>query len=69
MKRMIASVVDFIAGDDVWVALGVVCAIALTGVLARAGLDPWWLLPVVVPATVAVSLLRATQPRSVSGDG
>ena len=69
MKRMIASVVDFIAGDDVWVALGVVCAIALTGVLARAGLDPWWLLPVVVPATVAVSLLRATRPRPPSGDG
>ena len=69
MKRVIGAVIDFIAGDDVWLAVGVVCAVVLTAALAHHGLDPWWLLPVVVPTTVAVSLLRATRSRSLSGNG
>lgn len=59
MKRVVAAIVDFIVGDDVWVAVGVACAIALTAVLSGLGVAAWWLLPVAVPAIVAVSLLRA----------
>ena len=62
MKRVVAAIVDFIVGDDVWVAVGVACAIALTAALADLGVAAWWLLPAAVPAIVAVSLLRATRP-------
>jgi membrane protein implicated in regulation of membrane protease activity len=61
MRRALAAVVDFIAGDDVWVAVGVGAAVVLTVVLAHLPVDPWWLLPLAVPAIVAVSLLRATR--------
>lgn len=60
MRRAIDAIVDFVVGDDVWVAVGVACAIALTAALHRLGADPWWLLPSAVPAIVVVSLLRAT---------
>ncbi|MCP9487495.1 MAG: hypothetical protein MSC30_16730 [Gaiellaceae bacterium MAG52_C11] len=56
--------IDFVAGDDVWVAVGVAGAIMLTGGLARLTIDAWWLLPLAVPAILAVSLLRLTRPAS-----
>jgi hypothetical protein len=49
---------DFIVGDDWTVAVGVVVALAVTGALAAAGLDAWWLLPVAVLALLAFSLRR-----------
>jgi hypothetical protein len=61
VRRAIAAVVDFVVGDDVWVAVGVGAAVVLTVVLARLPIDPWWLLPLAVPAIVAVSLVRATR--------
>jgi hypothetical protein len=61
MRRVVDAITDFIVGDDVWVAVGVACAIALTAALDRLGADPWWLLPAAVPAVVVVSLLRATR--------
>ena len=59
MRRAVAAIVDFIVGDDVWVAVGVAAAVISTALLTRLPIDPWWLLPVAVPATVAGSLLRA----------
>ena len=59
MRRVIIAVVDFVAGDDIWVAAGVAGAVALTRALARLPVDPWWVLPLAVPAIVAISLLRA----------
>ena len=59
MRRVIIAVVDFVVGDDVWVAGGVAGAVVLTGALARLPVDPWWVLPLAVPAIVAISLLRA----------
>lgn len=61
MKRVVTAIVDFVAGDDIWVAVGVGAAVVLTGALARLPIDPWWLLPLAVPAIVAISLLRATR--------
>jgi hypothetical protein len=58
---VVAAIADFVVGDDLRVAVGVACAIALTAALSRLGIDPWWLLPSAVPAIVAVSLLRATR--------
>ncbi len=61
MKRLVAGVIDFVVGDDVWVGVGIAGAVLLTAVLARIPVDAWWLLPSAVPAIVAVSLLRATR--------
>ena len=63
MRRFLAAVVDFVVGDDVWVAAGIVAAIAATALAVRAGLDAWWLLAAAVPLVVAVSLFRAAGAR------
>jgi hypothetical protein len=63
MRRAIVAVVDFVVGDDIWVAAGVAGAVVLTAVVAHLTVDPWWLLPLAVPAVVAVSLARATRRR------
>ena len=55
---------DFIIGDDWRVAVGVGAGIALTAALVSAGLSAWWLMPVVVVATLYASLRRATQSAS-----
>ena len=58
---------DFIVGDDWTIAAGVVIALAITGLLARMALDPWWLMPVAVIALLALSLRRETQPKAGKG--
>lgn len=52
---------DFIIGDDWRVAALVVAGLALTAILVHvAGVNAWWLLPVVAFAGLAWSLHRAT---------
>jgi UDP-N-acetylmuramyl pentapeptide phosphotransferase/UDP-N-acetylglucosamine-1-phosphate transferase len=50
---------DFIVGDDWTIALGVVVAVALTALAARAGLAAWAILPVTVTAGLTWSVARA----------
>jgi hypothetical protein len=51
---------DFIVGDDWQVAALVVAGLALTAILARgAGVNAWWLLPLLAIASLAWSLHRA----------
>ena len=59
MRRLVAGVLDFVVGDDVWTALAVVVAVAAIAVVVQAGLNAWWLLPLVVPLAVFVSVRRA----------
>jgi hypothetical protein len=47
---------DFIVGDDWRIAGGVVLALAVTAVLARAGVPAWWVLPVAALGLLAASL-------------
>lgn len=49
---------DFIIGDDWTVAAGVVIAVAVTGVLTRAHVNAWWLLPFAAALLLGLSLLR-----------
>jgi hypothetical protein len=49
---------DFVVGDDVRLAGGVAVAIAVTWLLAREGVDAWWLLPAAVAVLLAESLRR-----------
>ena len=60
MRRFLAAVVDFVVGDDVWVAVGIVAAIAATALADHAGLDAWWLLAAAVPLIVGLSLFKAS---------
>jgi hypothetical protein len=50
---------DFVIGDDWRVAALVVAAIGATAALAAAGVTAWWLLPLVVPFVLWLSLRRA----------
>jgi hypothetical protein len=52
---------DFVVGDDWTVALGVVVALAVTAVLAHAGLAAWWVMPAAVATILAVSVRRAAR--------
>ena len=61
VKRFLGFWYDFIVGDDWAIAVGVVGGLALTGVLARRGLDAWWLMPLAVTVLLAVSLWRAVR--------
>ena len=54
---------DFIVGDDWRIAAGVVLALAGTAAIATTSVPAWWLLPIAVPALLAVSLWRATRNR------
>jgi hypothetical protein len=50
---------DFVVGDDWRIAVGVVIALALTAIVAAAGLPTWWLLPLLVAAILVASTRRA----------
>lgn len=52
---------DFIVGDDWVIAAGVVVALVVSALLARRDLNAWWLMPVAVVVTLAVSLWRETR--------
>ena len=55
---------DFVIGDDWQVAALVVIGLAATAILTHAaGINAWWLLPIVVFAALAWSLHRATAHR------
>ena len=52
---------DFVIGDDWRIAVAVVLALALTAIVAGAGITAWWILPVFVAATLSVSLWRVAR--------
>jgi hypothetical protein len=56
-----AFLYDFLVGDDPWLAVLVVAALAVTGILAGAGVAAWWVLPPAVVAGLAVSVHRAAR--------
>ncbi len=59
MRRAWRAVVDFVVGDDLWVAVAVLALMGLVAVAVQLGSDPWWLLPTGVPVVLWVSLVRA----------
>jgi hypothetical protein len=53
---------DFVVGDDWRVAVGVVLAIAVTGLLSvTTSIPVWWVLPAAVVVLLPYSLLRAVR--------
>jgi hypothetical protein len=61
MTRFALGVWDFVVGDDWRTAVGVVVALAATGVVSAVGLASWWVLPVAVAALLGRSLQRAAR--------
>lgn len=62
MSALIAclrAVWEFIVGDDWRTALGVVVALGVTALLARAGSSAWWVMPLAVLGLLALSIWRA----------
>ena len=54
---------DFVVGDDWTLAVVTVVAILAAWLLDRAGVQSYWLVPVIVVAGLAMSLRRATAAR------
>ena len=64
MKYAVALVrfwYDFVIGDDWLIALAVVIAMGVVGLLAYDGVNAWWLLPLAVFAMLSLSLWRASR--------
>ena len=59
MRQLAHGIVDFVVGDDLWIAVAVVALLAGAAALVHLGGDAWWLLPVGVPAALWISLQRA----------
>ncbi|HEY8765246.1 MAG TPA: hypothetical protein VIM18_13715 [Solirubrobacteraceae bacterium] len=59
LVRAARAVWDFVVGDDWVTALGAAAALAVTALIAGAGVSAWWIMPVAVSALLALSLRRA----------
>ena len=55
-QRFGLEVWDFVVGDDWRLAAAVVIGIAAAAALAGAGVAAWWVLPVLIPLVLLVSL-------------
>jgi hypothetical protein len=61
LKRFVGFWYAFIVGDDWTAAFGVLIALVLSVVMVRAGVNPWWLLPLAVALSLTISLWRVTR--------
>ena len=52
---------DFVIGEDWQIAVAVVIAMGVVGLLAYDDVNAWWLLPLAVFAMLSLSLWRATR--------
>ena len=53
------GIVDFVVGDDIWIAIAVLVLLAVAAAAVHLGADAWWLLAAGVPVALWVSLQRA----------
>ncbi len=63
LRRVAFEVWDFIVGDDWRNAVAVVVALGATAILAGAGIAAWWVMPVVVPLLLWLSVRRVLRAR------
>jgi hypothetical protein len=61
LKRIAASIWDFVVGDDWVTALGVVAALGVTALIAGAGAAAWWVMPAAILLLLALSVHRAAR--------
>jgi hypothetical protein len=65
---LLRGVWDFVVGDDWRTAIGVIGALALTALIADAGVSAWWVMPIAVLALLVWSLRRAARDASRRSD-
>jgi hypothetical protein len=63
-RAFLAAVWEFVVGDDWRTALGVALAIALTALIAAAGVSAWWVMPLAVLGLLTLSIRRASRSAS-----
>jgi hypothetical protein len=61
IRTIAAGVLDFVAGDDRPLALGIVATIAVAYLIGRSGTGAWWLPPIAVTALIGLSIWRAVR--------
>ena len=59
MRGIWHGIVDFVVGDDIWIAIAVLVLLAVAAAAVHLGADAWWLLAAGVPVALWVSLQRA----------
>jgi hypothetical protein len=64
MRMFLLAVWEFVVGDDWRTAVGVALAIALTALIASAGISTWWVMPLAVLALLVLSIRRAARGAS-----
>jgi hypothetical protein len=69
MRRAWDGVVDFVVGDDIWIAVAVALLLAGAAVLVHLGGEAWWVLPAGVPVALWISLLRARRATHATAGG
>jgi len=52
---------DFVVGDDWRIAVAVVIALAVTAIVAGAGVSAWWILPVATALVLGLSVWRVAR--------
>ena len=60
-SALLIGVWEFIVGDDWRIAIGVAPALALTALVAAAGVSAWWVMPLTVIGLLALSIRRAAR--------
>jgi hypothetical protein len=61
VRAFLLAVWEFVVGDDWRTAIGVALAIALTALIAAAGISAWWVMPLAVLGLLALSIRRAAR--------
>ncbi len=64
VESVLRFIWDFVVGDDWRIAVVVVVALALTGVVAGTSVAAWWILPAAVMAVLGFSVWRAATTSS-----
>ena len=59
MRGLRRGIIDFVVGDDIWIAVAVLVLLIVAAAAVHFGADAWWLLTVGVPAALWISLQRA----------
>jgi hypothetical protein len=67
IRAFLLAIWEFVVGDEWRTAVGVALAIALTALIASAGISAWWVMPLAVLGLLALSIRRAARGSSRGG--
>jgi hypothetical protein len=68
VRAFALGVWDFVVGDDWRTAVGVGLSLALTALVAQAGIAAWWVLPASALLVLWLSIRRAARDAALSAE-